>query len=251
MPAPDFQNQNANANLIKVTNNVVLWFFLAGRSFEETFINLPTMGMVLIRMSFFENYSVTNDVKNQLIHLPDFSVQKRKKSNEKNLNKIMKLRTTQKMVITSFQQVMIPVRIEITYGPTNGAVKAPPAFERRDALLVSTALVTLTEGKTKLQINKPHSHTYALDSCEDVANFKVMKPQQAANTKPVPHALVLLMNNHPEECEHILSQLFQEQTENDGIDGAQFWRRVMIPASWTRQRNQFTMRSSPSEAKSS
>ena len=119
------------------------------------------------------------------------------------------------MLILPFQQAMVPVRSVATYAPTNGAVKALPAIERRDALLVSPALFTLTEGKTMLQITNPHSHTYTLDSCVAVAIFKVMTPQQAANTKPLLHAHVLLMNNHPEECKHILNQSFHEQAEND------------------------------------
>ena len=40
-----------------------------------------------------------------------------------------------------------------------------------------------------------------------------MAPHQAANTKPVPNVQVLLMNNHPKKSEHILHQLFHEQTE--------------------------------------
>ena len=55
-------------------------FFLAGRSFEETFI-LSTMKLVLIGMSFFEKYSVTVDLKNHLVHPPDISMQIRRKSN--------------------------------------------------------------------------------------------------------------------------------------------------------------------------
>ena len=34
--------------------------------------------------------------------------------------------------------------------------------------------------------------------------------------KPVPQAHVLPTNNHSEECEHILGQLFHDQTGNDG-----------------------------------
>ena len=44
----------------------------------------------------------------------------------------------------------------------------------------------------------------------------MITPQQTAITNPVPHTHVLLMNNHAEECEHILSQSFHEQTKNDG-----------------------------------
>ena len=76
----------------------------------------------------------------------------------------MELQTTQKMVILPFQQTMVPTLGEATYAPTNGAVKATPAFERRDTLLVSAALVTLTEGKTMLQIANPHNYTYTFDT---------------------------------------------------------------------------------------
>ena len=100
------------------------------------------------------------------------------------------------MVIPPFQQVMVPVRGEATYALTNSPVEATPSFERRDALLLSPALVNLTERETMLQITNPHSPTYEIDNCVSVANFKVMTPQQAANTKPVTHAHLLLLNNH-------------------------------------------------------
>ena len=55
-----------------------------------------------------------------------------------------------------------------------------------------------------------------LDSCVAMANFMVMTPQQAANTVPVPHEHVLLINSQPEKGENMIGQLFHEQTENDG-----------------------------------
>ena len=84
----------------------------------------------------------------------------------------------------------------------------------RDASLVSPALVTPTYGKTMIQITNRPSQSYTLNSCIAVANFKLMTPQQASNTKLVPRANVLLKNDYTEECEHILNQLFQEQTKN-------------------------------------
>ena len=109
-------------------------------------------------------------------------MQVRKKSDNKYLNIYIELQTTQKMVIPPFQQVMVPDRGETTYAPTNRAVEATPAFEKRDALLVSPALVTLTQWKTMLQITNPHNDTYTLDRFNAVANFKVMTRQQPAKT---------------------------------------------------------------------
>ena len=82
------------------------------------------------------------------------------------------------MVIPPFQKVMLPVQGEVTYAPPNGAVEATLAFERRNALLVSVALVTLTEVKTLLQITNPHKQTYKLKNRVTVAKFKLATPQQ-------------------------------------------------------------------------
>ena len=53
------------------------------------------------------------------------------------------------MVTPPFQEVMVPVRGEATYAATNGAVEATAAFERRDALLASPSLVTLSDVNNK------------------------------------------------------------------------------------------------------
>ena len=118
-------------------------------------------------------------------------------------------------MIQLFKQLIVPVPGVATNAPKNGAVESTPAFHWKKELLVSTTLITLTEVKTIIPVAKPHNHTYPLDSFVAVANFKVMNPSQARNTKPVPHAQVLLMNNHPEECEHNLNQILHEHTEKD------------------------------------
>ena len=112
-------------------------------------------------VSFFEKYSVFIDVKNHLLHPWTLHIlmQTRKKSNNEYSNSFMELQTTQQIVIAPFQQVMVLVRREATYAPTNGAVEATPQLQRGDALLVSQALVTFTEGKTMLQITNPHGQT--------------------------------------------------------------------------------------------
>ena len=71
----------------------------------------------------------------------------------------------------------------------------------------------MTEGKTMIELTNPHNHSYTLHKYVAEANFKVMTQYQAANAELVPHAQVLLINNHPEECKHILSQLLHQETE--------------------------------------
>ena len=52
-PAPDFKVQIANGSIVPVRKQVLLRFFVGGKVVEETFMILPTMGNVLIGMSFF------------------------------------------------------------------------------------------------------------------------------------------------------------------------------------------------------
>ena len=128
------------------------------------------------------------------------------------LNSFIELQRTQNTVIQPLQQITVPVRSEATYATTNGAAEATPALDRMEALLVSPAPVTLVEGRTTIQKTDHNNYIYTLVSCVAMAIFKVMTPHQAANTKPVPHAPVLLMNNHLDGYKHILYQLFHEQT---------------------------------------
>ena len=142
-------------------------------------------------------------------------VASRLKSSNKYLNRFIVLQTTQQTVIPPVQKLRVPCRGEATNNPINGAVEATLAFERKNGTLVSPAQVTLTEGRTIIQVTNPHSHIYTLGSFLTVKNFRVMSPQPPANSKPLLQEQTLLMNNHPEECEHFRSLLFHEQTENN------------------------------------
>ena len=68
---PNFKVQIANGILVPIRKQVLLRFFIAGKVFEEAFLVLPTMGTILIGMSFFENYSVNLDIKSYLVHFPN------------------------------------------------------------------------------------------------------------------------------------------------------------------------------------
>ena len=121
-------------------------------------------------------------------------MQVHKKSNDKYLNSIfLKKQKTQISLIPRFQQLMETVRGEATYDTTNCVVEATHAFEKKEALVFSTALVTLTERKTLLQVTNTHNHTYTLGSCVAVATFKVITTQRTADTEPVLHVQVLLI----------------------------------------------------------
>ena len=85
LPPPNFKIQIANGNLVPVRKQVLLRFYVGRKIFEETFLILPTMGTILIGMSYFEKYTVNLDIKNHLVHFPNhmMSTQVRQQKNNK------------------------------------------------------------------------------------------------------------------------------------------------------------------------
>ena len=94
LPAPEFKVQIANGNIMPVRKQVLLRFFIGGIIFEETFMVLPTIGNILIGMSFFKKYSFALDLANNIVKFPDTTLQLQS-VNGKFKNELLELKTTQ------------------------------------------------------------------------------------------------------------------------------------------------------------
>ena len=211
LPAPEFKVQIANGNIVPVRKQVLLRFFIGGKIFEETFMVLPTMGNILIGMSFFKKNSVTLDLANNIVKFPDITLQLRS-VNGKFKNKLLELKTTQKTVIQPNQQVFVPVVIERDLGDITGTVEGLPAFERRSNLLVSPALNETQEGRTHVQITNPLDYQITINAGTPVASFKIMTPKQANNLQPMTNHQLNLISQYPDDAEAVLNQIFQDPT---------------------------------------
>ena len=215
LPAPEFKVQIANGNFAPVKKQVLLRFFLGGEDFEETFKVLPTMGNVLIGMSFFKKYSVTLDLANNIFKFTDITLQLRS-VNGKFKNKLLELKITQKVVIHLKQQVFVLVVIERDLGDITGTVEGLPAFERHSHLLVSLALSDTQEGRTHVQITKPLDYQITINVGTAVASFKIMTPKSADNLQPMTGHQLNVISLYPDNAEAVLSQIFQEPTVKSG-----------------------------------
>ena len=211
LPTPEFKVQIANGNIVPVKKQVLLRFFIGGKIFEETFMVLPTMGNVLIGMSFFKKHSVTLDLANNIVKFPDITLQLRS-VNGKFKTKLLELKTTQKTVIQPNQQVFVPVVIERDLGDITGTVEGLPAFERRSHLLVSPALSETQEGRTHVQITNPLDYQITINVGTPVASFKIMTPKQANNLQPMTIHQIHLISQCPDDAEAVLNQIFQDPT---------------------------------------
>ena len=208
-PAPDFKIQIANGSIVPVRKQVLLRFFIGGKVFEETFMILPTMGNILIGMSFFKKYSVTLDLANNVVKFPDITLQLKPERGRYKVQ-MLELRTSQKIVVQPDHQIMVPVIAEKDLGTIQGTVETFPAFERKTQLLVSPALTQITEMKSHVQITNLTCHTITLNPNTTVATFRIMTPNQAKNLQPMSNEQLTLITKYPDEADNVLNQLFQE-----------------------------------------
>ena len=106
--APEYKIQIADGNIVPFRKQVTLRIFLVGRNFEKTFIALPTMGNILIGLSFSKKHFVTLDFRNNgFQNFPDLSLQLRPKNGKLNCGEFT-LKATHKLVVGIFQQVVVP-----------------------------------------------------------------------------------------------------------------------------------------------
>ena len=90
-------------------------------NFEKTYNVLPTMGNILVGMSFFRKHSLRLDLKNNFVHFPDLSKQL-KPHHWKIRCGVFELKFLLKIVVGPFQQVVLPTiaatKIDTSFGIT-------------------------------------------------------------------------------------------------------------------------------------
>ena len=208
-PAPDFKVQIANGSIVPVRKQVLLRFFIGGKVFEETFMILPTMGNILIGISFFKKYSVTLDLANNIVRFPEITLQLRPQNGKFKLQ-MLELRASQKTTIQPRQQVFIPVTSEKDIGQVTGTVEAFPAFERKTELLVSPSMSEINDQQTHVQITNYLDHSITIPQNTTVAVFRILTPNQAKNVQPMTSEQLTLITKFPDEATNVINQLFQE-----------------------------------------
>ena len=122
------QGPEANGNIVPVRNQVQLRFSIEDKEFEETFLILPTMRTILIGMSIFKQYSVTLEIRKQVIHFPERPLQLR---NGKYNGDMCELRVAQKIVLPPNKQNALARCTKPEIGTTTGTAEASKTITRK------------------------------------------------------------------------------------------------------------------------
>ena len=179
-PATDFKFRIANGNIVPVRKQVLLWFFIGGKIFEETFMILSTMGNILIGLSFFKKDSVTLDLAKNIVRFPEITLQL-KPPNGKFKLQMLELRTIQKTTISPGQQIFVTATTDKNIGTVTGTIEAFPAFERKTELLVSPSMSEIKDHKTHVQITNHMDHAVTIPQNSTIAVFRILTPVQSTN----------------------------------------------------------------------
>ena len=208
-PAPDFKVQIPHRKHCPVREQILLRFFIGGKILKETFMILPTMGNILIGMSFFKKYSVTLDLANNIVRFPEITLQL-KPPNGKFKLQMLELRTTQKTTISPGQQIFVLATTDKNIGTKTGTIEAFPAFERKTELLVSPSMSEIKDQQTHVQITNHMDHAIRIPQNTTIAVFRILTPNQAKNIQPMTNEQLTLITKFPGEAANVINQLFQD-----------------------------------------
>ena len=170
---------------------------------------LPTMGNILIGMSFFKKYSVTLDLANNIVRFPEITLQL-KLPNGKFKLQMLELRTTQKTTIWPGQQIFVTATTDKNIGTVTGTIEAFPAFERKTELLVSPSMSEIKDQQTHVQITNHMDHAVTIPQNSTIAVFRIVTPNQARNIQPMTNEQLTLITKFPDEAANVINQLFQD-----------------------------------------
>ena len=248
LPPPNFKVQIANGNLVPIQKQVLLRFFIAGKVFKEVFLVLPTMGTILIGMSFFEEHSVNRDIKDHSVHFPNhmMSMQVRQQTKKKFKTGLIDLYSSSRKTIPPHHQVLIEVHSDADISRTTGTVEGTPAFMRKTCLLVSPAVVDLDDGKTMIQVTNPNEHVHTLGTNTNLVTFRIPTPHQAANITTMPVEHLKLITDHPDDAAAVINLLFV----NPEMNSTKWYptpETCSDQTNSTRLKDAFSMRLWPSE----
>ena len=209
-PAPEFKVQNANGNIVPVRNKSCYDSSSPENSLKRLSWSSRQWGTYLLECRSSKKLRNAG-LSQQQCHIPGHHPPTRS-VNGKFKNKLLEVRTTQKIVIQPNKQVFVPVVIERDLGDITGTVEGLPAFERLSHLLVSPALSETQEGRTHVQITNPLAYQIKINVGTPVASFKILTPKQANNLQPMTNHQLNLISQYPDDAEAVLNQIFQDPT---------------------------------------
>ena len=209
----------ASGQLIPVRGQIELQFFIANHSFKETFLVLPNTNSIILGNLFFKNNSVELYPKENLMKLPDLTLQLNEMDKlEKTTNAQYSIRTVEKTTIAPNQQTILKCVLlsKNKLSELCGIVEPKTSFEEKTGLCITSSLSKVdSSGHLFISALNLQENEVTIPRNSDIALFKFLSPQQAETLTPIdPQLLTLAKFKNPDDFVTEINQLVIDQTFN-------------------------------------
>ena len=180
-------------------------FQIGPHYFHDSFLFLPTMNSVILGNPFFKKHNITIDPKNNLLQLPDLTVQlnqilpeKGKKRYTKKLPKIP-LILTKKIQIAPQSQVLLEcslAKLSDQYQTRTGLVIPSDRLEDKCSIALTSSLSKIDDtGKVFVSAINLSDNQITLNNQTELAHFEILNEAQADNLIEIDPQLISLAKN--------------------------------------------------------
>ena len=207
----------ASGQLIPVRGQIELQFSIANHSFRETFLVLPNTNSIILGNPFFKNNSVELYPKENLMKLPDLTLQLNEMDKlEKTTKAQYSIRTVEKTTIAPNQQTILKCVLlsKNKLSELCGIVEPKTSFEEKTGLCITSSLSKVdSSGHLFISALNLQENEVTIPRNSDIALFKFLSPQQAETLTPIdPQLLTLAKSKNPDDFVTEINQLVIDQT---------------------------------------
>ena len=212
----------ASGQLISIQKQVSLTFSIGLHSFKDSFLILPTMNNVFLGNPFFKKQNITIDPRNNLLKLPDFTVQLSEMKPEqgkkrKFVKKMKKIRflLSKKTNIDPQQHALLECHLDgFTDQLANCTGMVIPSKDLEDKTNIAlTSSLSKMENDTKIFISAINlsDNPITINHNKQIAFFEILNEAQADNLVEIdPQLISLAKMRIPDDFESELNQLVHD-----------------------------------------
>ena len=221
--SPNFTSvRMASGQKIPIQKQVSLTFSIGLHSFKDSFLILPTMNNVILGNPFFKKQNITIDPRNNLLKLPDFTVQlSEMKPNQGKKRKFVKkmkkipILLSKKTNIAPQQQALLECHLDgFTDQLANCTGMVIPSKDLEDKTNIAlTSSLSKLENDNKIFISAINLSDYpiTINNNKQIAFFEILNEAQADNLVEIdPQLISLAKMRNPDDFENELNQLVHD-----------------------------------------
>ena len=222
LETPSFTSvRMASGQKIVIDKQAKISFSIGPHFFTDSFLILPTMNSVILGNTFFKKFHITIDPTNNLLKLPDLTVQlneiSAKRGKKRTLTTKIKripILLTNKVHLSPQSQKLLECQLDDQYAylkNCTGIVVPNENIEDKPHLALTSSLSKLDNNKLYVSALNLCDHQITLSNKTIVGYFEILTESQAEHLAEIdPQLISLAKLRNPDNFENELNQLIHD-----------------------------------------